>query len=99
MRIDDLLLYLWSKYKTIIAVSDYLIRDKELAGEPGSIVNVGLGCNSETFVLADDVISLYGASMSIIVKDVLANNSSMDTGAIYYMAANRSQNGLKYCKF
>lgn len=87
VRIDDLLLYLWSKYKTNIAVSDYLIRDKELAGEPGSIVNVGLGCNSETFVLADDVISLYGASMSIIVKDVLANNSSMDTGAIYYMAA------------
>lgn len=87
VRIDDLLLYLWSKYKTNIAVSDYLIRDKELAGELGGIVNVGLGCNSETFVLADDVISLYGASMSIIVKDVLANNSSMDTGAIYYMAA------------
>ena len=87
VRIDDLLLYLWSKYKTNTAVSDYLIRDKELAGEPGNIVNVGLGCNSETFVLADDVISLYGASMSIIVKDVLANNSSMDTGAIYYMAS------------
>lgn len=87
VRIDDLLLYLWSKYKTKEEVSDYLIRDKELAGEPGNIINVGLGCNSETFVLADDVISLYGASMSLIVKDILANNSRMDSGAIYYMAA------------
>lgn len=87
VRIDDLLLYLWSKYKTIKEVSDYLIRDKELAGESGNIVNVGLGCNSETFVLADDVISLYGASMSLIVKNELEHNSSMDTGAIYYMAA------------
>lgn len=87
VRIDDLLLYLWSKYKTKNEVSDYLIRDKELAGEPGNIFNVGLGCNSETFVLADDVISLYGASMSIIVKDILADNSNIDTGAVYYMAA------------
>ena len=72
VRLDDLMATFFAQYKTDAFVSNYLMREKGLSKEPANLLNVGLGCNSETFILADDVISLYASSMSITIKDVFA---------------------------
>lgn len=84
VRLDDLMVTVFAQYNTEPFVSDYLMREKGLSNEPVSLLNVGLGCNSETFILADDVISLYAASMSITIKDIFAGNHA-DGGCWMYM--------------
>lgn len=84
VRLDDLLVTVFAQYKTDPYISNYLVREKGLSNEPVSLLNVGLGCNSETFVLADDIISLYAASMSITIKDIFAGNHA-DGGCWMYM--------------
>lgn len=84
VRLDDLMVTVFAQYKTDPFVSDYLMREKGLSNEPASLLNVGLGCNSETFILADDVISLYAASMSITIKNIFAGNHT-DGGCWMYM--------------
>lgn len=74
VRLDDVIATVYAQYKTDAFVSNYLMRERELSQEPATLLNVGLGCNSETFILADDVISLYAASMSITIKDIFAGN-------------------------
>lgn len=74
VRLDDVMATFLAQYKTDVFVSNYLIREKGLSQEPAALLNVGLGCNSETFILADDVISLYASAMSITIKDVFAGN-------------------------
>ena len=74
VRLDDLLATVFAQHKTDPFVSAYLMREKGLSNEPATLLNVGLGCNSETFKLSDDVISLYAASMSITIKDGFAGN-------------------------
>ena len=74
VRVDDVMTTIFAQYKADAYVSNYLMREKGLAHEPASLLNVGLGCNSETFILADDIISLYAASMSITIKDIFAGN-------------------------
>ena len=71
-RLDDIMATFFAQYKTDAFVSNYLMREKGLSEEPATLLNVGLGCNSETFILADDVISLYASAMSITIKDVFA---------------------------
>lgn len=73
-RLDDIMATFFAQYKTNAFVSNYLMREKGLSEEPATLLNVGLGCNSETFILADDVISLYASAMSITIKDVFAGN-------------------------
>ena len=84
VRLDDLMVTVFAQYKTDPFVSDYLMREKGLSNEPASLLNVGLGCNSETFILADDVISLYAASMSITIKNIFAGNHA-DGGCWMYI--------------
>lgn len=84
VRLDDLMITVFAQYKADTFVSNYLMREKGLAHEPTSLLNVGLGCNSETFILADDVISLYAASMSITIKDIFAGNH-VNGGCWMYM--------------
>ena len=95
VRLDDLLATVFAQYKTDPFVSDYLMRERGIAQEPTTLLNVGLGCNSETFILADDVISLYAASMSITIKDIFAGNHA-DGGCWMYMTD--ADGGLKVRK-
>ena len=74
VRLDDVMATVFAQYKTDAFISNYLVRERRLAHEPASLLNVGLGCNSETFILADDIISLYAASMSITIKDIFGGN-------------------------
>ena len=85
VRLDDAMATVYAQYKTDAFVSNYLMKERGLAQEPVSLLNVGLGCNSETFILADDVISLYAASMSITLKDIFAGNHA-DGGCWMYIS-------------
>lgn len=87
IRLDDAMAAVFAQYKSDPFVSNYLMREKGLSNEPVSLLNVGLGCNSETFILADDVISLYAASMSITIKDIFAGNHA-DGGCWMYILDN-----------
>lgn len=84
VRLDDVMATVFAQYKTDAFVSSYLMKERGLVQEPVSLLNVGLGCNSETFILADDVISLYAASMSIALKDLFAGNHA-DGGCWMYI--------------
>ena len=95
VRLDDLLTTVFAQYKTDPFDSDYLMRERGIAQGPTTLLNVGLGCNSETFILADDVISLYAASMSITIKDIFAGNNA-DGGCWMYILDN--DGGLKVQK-
>lgn len=85
VRLDDAMATVYAQYKTDAFVSNYLMKERGLAQEPASLLNVGLGCNSETFILADDIISLYAASMSITLKDIFAGNHA-DGGCWMYIS-------------
>lgn len=84
-RLDDIMATFFAQYKTDAFVSNYLMREKGLSEEPATLLNVGLGCNSETFILADDVISLYASAMSITLKDIFAGNH-VDGGCWMYIS-------------
>ena len=83
VRLVDVIATFFAQYKTDAFVSNYLMREKGLSQEPAALLNVGLGCNSETFILADDVISLYASAMSITIKDVFAGKY-LDGGCWIY---------------
>lgn len=85
VRLDDVMATFYAQYKADPFVSSYLMREKELSHEPASLLNVGLGCNSETFILADDIISLFAASMSIMIKEIFAGNHA-DGGCWMYIS-------------
>ena len=85
IRLDDIMATVYAQYKTDAFVSNYLMKERALAQEPISLLNVGMGCNSETFILADDVISLYAASMSITLKEIFAGNHA-DGGCWMYIS-------------
>ena len=95
VRLDDVLATVYAQYKSDPFVYSYLMRERGLAQEPATLLNVGLGCNSETFILADDIISLYAASMSIAIKDIFAGNHA-DGGCWMYILDN--DGGLKVQK-
>jgi proteasome lid subunit RPN8/RPN11 len=83
LRIDDIFILFLAQYNTDNFISNYLMKEKKLANEPASIINVGLGCNSETFILADDMISLYASAMSITSKSIFENKNGEGGGWLY----------------
>lgn len=87
IRLDDVMATVFAQYKSDPFVSNYLMRERWIAQESTTLLNVGLGCNSETFILADDIISLYAASMSITIKDIFAGNHA-DGGCWMYILDN-----------
>ena len=73
-RIDDLQVYLYSLYDEMPKIQEWLKREDENAFRTVS-VNVGVGCNSETTILADDKISSHAAYFSAIIKRQMKNKS------------------------
>jgi hypothetical protein len=66
-RLDDLQIMLYAQFRKLTLVSDWLKRESEQKKKE-TTVTVGVGCNSETTVLADDIISLHGAYFSGTIK-------------------------------
>lgn len=83
LRIDDIFISYLAQYKSDTFISNYLMSEKTQANEPASVISVGLGCNSETFILSDDIISSYASSMSITIKNIFAETCS-DGGCWLY---------------
>lgn len=79
-RIDDLQVMLYAQYKNMPNISNWLKREKE-AQQKNVSVNIGVGCNSETIVLSDDVVSLNAAYFSSVIKSESRNTKV--NGRIY----------------
>ncbi|EKT4500160.1 ThiF family adenylyltransferase [Flavobacterium psychrophilum] len=71
-RADDLQIILYSLYKDEPWVSDWLMRENKTANSEINI-QIGVGCNSETIQLADDVVSLHASVFAGIIKEESKN--------------------------
>lgn len=83
LRLDDIFISFLAQYKTDPFISNYLMEEKRQANEPASVISVGLGCNSETFILADDIISLYASAMSRTLKQIFEGKYAEDFCWLY----------------
>jgi hypothetical protein len=80
-RLDDLQIMLYAQFGKLALVSDWLKRENEHKKKE-TIVTVGIGCNSETTILADDIISLHGAYFSAAIK-IESGSGLKEEGHIY----------------
>lgn len=67
-RIDDLEIMLYAQYKELPIIASWLQREQE-AIQKTINTNIGIGCNSETIILADDVVSLHAAYFSGVIRN------------------------------
>jgi len=81
-RIDDIQVILYNQYKANQLISTWLKNEMEKENNPNTIIEVGVGCSSETTVLADDIISFHSAFFSSIIKQH-SNKGTNETGEIY----------------
>ncbi len=88
-RIDDVQVYLHSLYDEKPKIQEWLKREDENAAGTVSF-NVGVGCNSETTILADDAISSHAAYFSAVIKRQMKNKSQK--GKIFLNRIADSQN-------
>ncbi|UOY05719.1 Mov34/MPN/PAD-1 family protein [Muricauda sp. SCSIO 64092] len=61
-RVDDLHILMQAQYLEKDYISNWLKREHRRNKKESVLVNVGVGCNSETTVVSDDLISLHSAS-------------------------------------
>lgn len=80
-RLDDLQAYLYSLSESNKNIQDWLEREKKTAQSSSLIVQVGVGCNSETTVLSDDKISSHASYFSGILKREMTKSTK--DGKIY----------------
>ena len=80
-RIDDLQVMLYAQFRKLEGVAAWLKRESETKGVNVTIT-VGVGCNSETTILADDIVSLHSAYFSGVIKTE-SNAQPTEKGRIY----------------
>lgn len=82
-RMDDLQILLYARHNEHPFISNWLKREAENSAETNNLsITVGVGCNSETTVLADDLVSLHAAVTSAIIKTESQENQA-EEGRIY----------------
>jgi integrative and conjugative element protein (TIGR02256 family) len=74
-RIDDLKALLYDNYKSHTFISEWLKEEANGANSGLIEVNVGVGCNSETIVLSDEIVSLHAAFFASVIKNEMRHNS------------------------
>ncbi|RZJ92653.1 MAG: thiamine biosynthesis protein ThiF [Chryseobacterium sp.] len=74
-RIDDLQALLYSQSFEDTDISEWLSREQEANSNANLIVQVGVGCNSETTVLSDDKISSHASYFYGAIKNESVNGS------------------------
>ena len=79
-RIDDLKVMLYASCDNEI-ITDWLQREASVI-QKNLMVHVGVGCNSETLVLADDKISIHAACVSKVISQVSSKPTSQ-SGKIF----------------
>jgi len=80
VRIDDAQQFMYYEAVRDEYIAGWLAREQE--GSENKIVSIGIGCNSETFILSDDVISMHAATFSRIIKKESAEHHS-GNGKVY----------------
>jgi hypothetical protein len=92
-RIDDLEVELF--YRSVLdhRISSWLRAEQQLASTGSSLLRIGVGCNSETTIMADDTIGLHGAIFSRILKKEIANEST--SGKVSFQTFNQHTFSLK----
>ncbi|HZY39614.1 MAG TPA: ThiF family adenylyltransferase [Mucilaginibacter sp.] len=80
-RIDDLQISLIAAYKSYTWVTEWLSRESDQSQSKDIALNIGVGCNSETTVIADDLISLHASYSSMVIKREMENTEH--TGKIF----------------
>lgn len=81
-RVDDLKVMLQAEYLTNSVVSDWLVREDLNRRKENTLINVGVGCNSETTVIADDMISVHCGAFSRALKAESIHDEE-DNGVIH----------------
>lgn len=82
-RIDDLLVLTYDLYKQYDFISEFLQEENERSKQDSVIVNVGVGCNSETTILSDEVVSIHSAAFCSVIKNEHDRKSFQDNGYIF----------------
>ena len=68
-RIDDLQIMLYAQFEQMPLISAWLMREAESHSPSNNLsVTIGVGCNSETTVLSDDIVSLHSAYTAAVIK-------------------------------
>lgn len=88
-RIDDLQAYLYSLSAHDEKISNWLQREQQANSNYNVTVRVGIGCNSETTILADDKISTHASYFSGVLKREITASSQV--GKIYLNRIDESQ--------
>lgn len=83
-RLDDLLVMFYAEYKRLPFISSWLKREFENSNQPNNLsVTVGVGCNSETTVLGDDIVSLHSAFVAGVIRTE-SNHEQAEEGRVYF---------------
>ncbi|MCK6640848.1 MAG: ThiF family adenylyltransferase [Bacteroidia bacterium] len=93
-RVDDLQILLYDLYKREKFVSEYLQTEFEKSKDEKSLVSVGVGCNSETTILADEIVSLHAAAFCNVIKKEAHRSTFSDNGFIY-LTSITTEHGFK----
>lgn len=80
-RIDDLQVHLYGLSEDDEVIQDWLKTEQLAASTNSLLIQVGVGCNSETTILSDDKISSHASYFSGALKKEMANPSKI--GKIY----------------
>lgn len=80
-RIDDLQVYLYSLSENDEVIQSWLSEEQLAVSSNNLLVQVGVGCNSETTILSDDKISSHASYFSGVLKKEMTKNSKK--GKIY----------------
>ena len=73
-RIDDLQISLIAGYKQFPWITEWLSSEADIAEQNNVLLNVGVGCNSETTIVADDAIALHAGFASMVIKREMESN-------------------------
>ena len=82
-RLDDLLVLVYDLYKQYPFISEYLQREYVRSKQESTIINVGVGCNSETTILPDEIVSIHSAAFYSVIKNEYDRKSFKDNGYIF----------------
>jgi hypothetical protein len=82
-RLDDLQALLYAEYARQPAVAAWLAREAAQADKDSPLVSVGVGCNSETTILADEVISTHAAYFAQVLKHDAASAGRAAHGQVF----------------
>lgn len=83
-RLDDLLVSLYSQSLENSNISNWLQAEYNVSENNKTLISVGVGCNSETTILSDEVISLHASYHSGLIKKLSNSNvKENDFGSVY----------------